>query len=74
MKEELDNSESYHNWEAIKQLIIKVVAAVAGITDDPRDRKREDKRRELEEYVKVLSSILTFDVETRDRLLAMLRR
>lgn len=53
---------------------MKVVGAIGRLQDDPRNLKREDIRRELEEYVKVLSSILAFDMDTRDRLLATLRR
>ena len=43
----MDSSESHHNWEAIKQLVIKVVSVVGRLQDDHRNTKREDCRREL---------------------------
>jgi hypothetical protein len=61
--------------EAIRQLFLKIVPTAACL-DDPaaKPARREEKRKELEEYVKVMSSILQLEVGARDRLLACLKR
>jgi hypothetical protein len=34
LREEMERSDAYHNWEAIKQLTIKIVSSI-GTLDDP---------------------------------------
>jgi hypothetical protein len=57
----------------LKQLFIKLVGCVATM-EDPNKQKRDEKRKEFEEFVKVISSILRLDANLRDRLLASLHK
>jgi hypothetical protein len=54
-------------------LFIKLVGCVATM-EDPNKQKRDEKRKEFEEFVKVISSILRLDANLRDRLLASLHK
>lgn len=45
LRDELDQSESYHNWEALKQLFIKIIGCVAAMEDHSNKTKREEKRK-----------------------------
>ena len=58
LREELDQSESYHNWEALKQLFVKMIGCVGCLDEQTNRSRREEKRKELQEFVKVVSSIL----------------
>ena len=53
---------------------MKVVRCVAAMEEQAGKVKRDEKRKELEEFTKVLSSILGLDVALRDKLLAALRK
>jgi hypothetical protein len=46
MREEIEQSDAYHNWEAIKQLVVKIVTSI-GVLDDPssKNSKKELKRK-----------------------------
>jgi hypothetical protein len=75
MRDEIEQSDSVHNWEAIKQLFIKIVGAVAALDDHSlKPNKKEEKRKELEEYIKVMCSVLRMDNSVRDKLIAGLKK
>jgi len=42
----MEHSDAYHNWEAIKQLVVKIISSIA-ILDDPtcKNSKKDMKRK-----------------------------
>jgi hypothetical protein len=72
LKEELESSESYHNLEAIRQLFIKIIGTISYF-DDPNlknsKEKRDEKRKELDEYLKVMCSILNLESNNQNKLM-----
>ena len=65
-----------HNIEAIKQLFLKIiqVCSLKFGDDSVSSKKKEEKRKELEEYVKVMSNILKLEKKTKEGLLAMIHK
>jgi hypothetical protein len=68
--------ESIHNWEAIKQLVIKIVQVIGGMIGEeaPGPKRKEEKKKELEEYFKVMANILQLDKKARETLVASLHK
>jgi hypothetical protein len=48
MREELEASDNHHNWEAAKQLFLKIISTTSVLDDPPvRSPKKDEKRKEL---------------------------
>ena len=41
LREELDESEAYHNWEALKQLVVKMVNCIGSLEDQTNKSRRD---------------------------------
>ena len=60
--------------EALKQLYVKIMGLVAVIEKEgPKAKKREEHRRELEEYTKIFCNFLNLDEAVREKIVAEIR-
>jgi hypothetical protein len=65
-----------HSVEAVKQLYLKIVN-IAGFMfteENISSKRKEEKRKELEEYIKVMSNILKLDKKAKDTILECLHK
>lgn len=61
--------------EALKQLFVKIINLVILIDHEgPKAKKREEHKKELEEFTKVFCNFLSLEEAAREKILADLRR
>ena len=61
IREECERRDSYEYWEALRQVFAKMLAAVGAIEGESSAAGRQEKKKELDEYLKVMASILEVD-------------
>lgn len=70
----MEQSESLQRMEALKQIFVKVVTAfMAFELDSSRSKKRDERKKELEDYLKVCCNLMSIEPQTRDKMLSDLR-
>lgn len=58
-RKKVEDSESVHNFEVLKQLFVKIMATYALIeSEGPKSKKREERKKELKGFAEVFCSII----------------
>lgn len=74
-KQKVQQSESVQKMEAMKQLYIKIINVFIVIEHQGlKSKKREEHKKELEEYSKIFCNFLNLDETTREKILADIRK
>ena len=61
--------------EALKQLFLKIIGVVILIeTEGHKSKRKDERRRELEEYTKVFCNFLSIEDTVRDKILSDLKK
>ena len=75
-KEKVEMADSYHTIETIKQLLFKIVAicCLKFTEDHVGTKKKDEKKKELEDCVNIISNVLKLDKKAKEGLLAMMHK
>ena len=60
--------------EALKQIFLKVVNAFIRVDlESGKTKKKEERKKEVEDYLKVCCNLMSIDPQARDKLLSDLK-
>jgi hypothetical protein len=70
----LEQADSVQKMEALKQIFMKIVSSIVAIeAEGPKSKRRDERRKELEDYLKVCCNLMTYDPSIREQLLTNLK-
>lgn len=74
-RQKVEQSESLQRMEALKQVFLKIINAFLAleVETSSKPRKKEERRKELEDYLKVCCNLMSIDAPVRDKLLSDIR-
>jgi predicted type IV restriction endonuclease len=73
-RQKVEQADSLQRMEALKQIFLKVVSAFLAVeTDISKPKKRDERKKELEDYLKVCCNLMNIDPQVRDKILTDVR-